>query len=537
MSPDGRAIVFGAASADGQFALWRRSFNEFSAHRLPGTENAEDFCWSPDSRWIGFVSEGKLKKTPADGGPVQAVAEAGSSRGISWGRDDSILFTSGSGSLLRVMSSGGTPTAVTKLDLSQHEGSHRWPQFLPDGRHFIYGVRSSLPGQSGIYAGSFDGTLKKLLVRTETSGSYAMPGYLLHTEGDMLVGQAFDANRLEFVGQAFAIAQGIGHSSTGYSAFSASDTGILAYAGPILRLGQLIWYDRTGNALGSVGPPGDYIDLRLSPNARELATSLRDPRSGNIDIWLTDIERGTTSRFVSGYVISASPVWCSDGSRILYRSSRKGLAEFYERSSNGGGKENAILSDMTQGGKNPEFILSTPSDWSRDRRYLMYSAVASNSQVWLLPLTSAGGDGKPRKLIESPANNMHANFSPDGHLIAYTSDESGRYEVQVQTFPLSDRKWQISTDGGYEPRWSADGREIFYLAEHGTLMSVSVGAGPSFRVPKRLFQTHVFTRITSTHTSYVPSPDGRRFLINTKVGDPPLNPIKVVLNWTSAAGK
>jgi Tol biopolymer transport system component len=286
-----------------------------------------------------------------------------------------------------------------------------------------------------------------------------------------------------------------------------------------------------------VGAPGDYIDLRLSPNARELAASLRDPKSGNIDIWLTDLARGSTSRFTSGYVLSASPVWSPDGTKILYRSSRKGLAEFYEKSANGGGKDEPVLSDVTQGGRHPEFILSTPSDWSSDWRHVMYSAVGANAQLWLLPLSSAGGDGKPLKLIDSPANNLHANFSPDGHLIAYTSDESGTWQVQVQTFPLSDRKWQISTDGGYEPRWSTDGHEIFYLSADRKLMSVSVGPGPLFRVPKALFQTRVFPGVASTRTSYVPSPDGRRFLINTKVGDPPLNAITVVLNWTAAIDK
>jgi serine/threonine protein kinase len=535
ISSDGRTIVFGAVSPEGQLALWTRSLNDLTAHRLPGTENAEDPCWSPDSRWIAFVVEGKLKKTPASGGPVQTIVSVGSSRGISWGKDDTILFTSAESGVARVASSGGPVTEVTKLDVSRQEGSHRWPQFLPDGRHFLYGVRSSLPQQSGIYAGSLDGSLKKLLVPTESSGSYAAPGFLLHTEGDMLVAQAFDAKRLEFSGQPFAVAEGIGHSSTGYSAFSASDTGVLAYAGPILRFGQLIWYDRAGRTMGPVGAPGDYIDLRLSPNGRELAASLRDPKSGNTDIWLTDIVRGSTSHLTSGYILSASPVWSSDGRRIIYRSVRKGVAEFYEKSANGGGKDESVLSDLTRGGGHAELLTLVPSDWSSDRRHLLYSAVGANTQLWLLPLSSAGGDGKPAKLLDSPANNMQANFSPDGHLIAYTSDESGKWQVQVQTFPLSDRKWQISTDGGYEPRWSADGHEIFYLSEDRKLMSVSVGPGPSFQIPKVLFQTRVFPGVTSTRTSYVPSPDGRRFLINTKTGDAPLNPITVILSWTAAS--
>jgi hypothetical protein len=192
---------------------------------------------------------------------------------------------------------------------------------------------------------------------------------------------------------------------------------------------------------------------------------------------------------------------------------------------------------MVQTGLTHEFNVSEPDDWSNDSRHLLYSAVASHSQLWLLPLSSAGGDGKPLKLIDSPADEMHGNFSPDSHLIAYTSNESGRWEVHVQTFPLSDRKWQVSTDGGYEPRWRADGHEIFYLSEDRKLMSVSVSARPSFQVPKALFQTYVFAGVTSTRTSYVPSPDGRRFLINTKIGDPPPNPITMALNWTAGLNK
>lgn len=530
VSPDGRAIAFAATSTEGRTRLWLRLLEDTTAHPLPGTEECTDPFWSPDSRWLGFVSEGKLKKIPAGGGPVQVIAAHGNSRGASWGPDGTILFASGNTGLFRVASSGGPVTEVTRLDVSRQEGSHRFPRFLPDGRHFLYLIRSGLAEQCGIYAGSLDGKSKKMLLRVDSNAVYAPPGYLLYLDGDMLLAHAFDPGRIELSGQPLTIAERVGHASVGYASMSVSSNGVLVYAGPILRSGRLTWLDREGKSLGTLAPEGDYTDFRLSPDENRLAASLINPRAGSVDIWLTDIARGSTSRYTSG-TLNALPVWSPDGTRIIYRSVRKGLAEFYQKSASGAGKDEPVLLEERKRAVITESTNLEPTDWSPDGRHLLYSTSSSNSELWLLPLSPEGG--KPVRLIDSPGNLMHANFSPDGHLIAYTSNESGKWEVHVQSFPLSDRKWQVSTTGGYEPRWRGDGREIYYLAEDRKLMAVPVGAGPAFGIPKALFQTRVLAGVNPLRMSYVPSRDGRRFLVNMQSGEPVPNPITVVLNWTA----
>jgi serine/threonine protein kinase/Tol biopolymer transport system component len=536
LSPNGRTIVFVAKAAGAEPMLWMRRIEQVTAHALSGTESAALPFWSPDSRWLGFFAKGKLEKIAATGGPVQVLADDADPFGGSWGADDSILFARFSDSIFRVSSAGGVVTPVTKLDTSHQERAHQWPQFLPDGRHFLFQVRGGLAEQRGIYVGSLDGTAKKLLMRSETSGVYALPGYLLYLEGDTLLGQEFDGEHLEVRGQPFTVAEQVG-CSTGFNiAVSASSTGMFAYAAAILRLGRLTWFDRAGNSTGSVGPEGDYPDFRLSPNGDTLAVSLADPKLWNPDIWLTDLTRGSQSRITSGSALNASSVWSPDGTRILFRTNRNGATELYEKSAGGGGNEDVVLTEETQlaaGIQSPNLV---PSDWSPDGRYVIASVPdkTTGDDLWLVPF---GNDRKPVKFLGAPSDQMHGNFSPDGRFVAYTSNESGRFQVYVQTFPLTDRKWQVSTDGGYEPRWRGDGREIYYLSDDRKLMAVSVGAGPSFDVPKVLFQTRVPEGVASRRTHYVPSRDGRRFLINTQTSDALPNPITVVFNWQAELKK
>jgi serine/threonine protein kinase len=534
LSPDGRAMVFVANSSGTDPVIWLRSINQLTARPLPGTERTQFPFWSPDSRWVGFFAEGKLKKIPVAGGPVQVLADVADAFGGSWGADGSIIFGKLSSAIFRVSSGGGAVTSVTKVDSIQK--AHRWPQFLPDGRHFLFNVQGGDPERRGIYIGSLDGGIQKFLLRTESSAVYASPGYLLYVDGDTLLGQVFDAAHLELRGEPFTVAEHVGRSTGFNIGVSASGTGVLAYAAAVLQRGRLTWFDRAGNSLSSVGAEGDYTDFRLSPSGETLAVSLVDPKAWNPDIWLIDLIRGGSSRFTFGTALSAAPVWSPDEARIVFRTNRNGMTELYEKSAGGGGNETSVLTNEMQVAAGIDSPNLVSSDWSPDGRYVIGSVPqqATGDDLWLIPL---GGDKKPFKFLGPPSDQLHGNFSPDGRFVAYTSNESGRYQVYVQTFPLSDRKWQVSTDGGYEPRWRADGREIYYLSEDRRLMAVSVGAGPSFAVPRILFQTRVPEGVTSRRTHYVPSRDGQRFLIDTQSGDALPNPITVVLNWQAELKK
>ena len=349
VSPDGRSIAFVAAAPALRPTLWLRSWDDVDARVLPGTENASEPFWSPDSRWIGFFDElGRLKKVAVSGGTVQTIAGSTSDpRGASWGADDTILFGTGSGGVYRVAAAGGTPQAVTELDSSRQEGSHRWPQFLPDGRHFLFTVRSGLADQRGVYVGALDGKTRHLLIRSDGNARYAAPGYVLFLDEDTLLGQSFDHERLELVGQPIPIAARVGRNSRGDGAFSTSSAGTLAYAGASLRPGRLTWFDRSGNPLGVVGPDGehDYADFRLSPDETRVAASLVDPKMGVPDIWLIDLVRGGEQQFTFGPAVNvnAAAVWSPDGGRIAFRTNRKGLIELYQKSAGAGGNDQPLL--------------------------------------------------------------------------------------------------------------------------------------------------------------------------------------------------
>jgi eukaryotic-like serine/threonine-protein kinase len=538
LSPDGRVLAFCAEAPGARSMLWVRSLDHVDARELAGTEDAESPMWSPDGRWIGFYAEGKLKKIPAAGGTVEVITQVpGDFRGGTWGPEDMILFGFSRDPILSVNAAGGKTTPMTVLDPSRQESTHRNPQFLPDGHHFLYSIFGAKPDPSGVYVGSLDGTTKKLLIPLITTAVYSPPGYLLFVDGDTLLGQTFDAQRLEVEGRPFLVAEHVGRTTGFMSGVSASRVGTIAYAGTISQNGRLAWLNRAGDAVGSAGTrEGDYTDFRLSPDEKTLAASLVDPRASAIEIWLTDLARNSTFRVASGGTVTASPLWSPDGTRLAFRSNRKGVTKFYQMSAAGGGTDEPLLQDEDYRAAQIRSIVIVPTDWSPDGRNILFSVPgpASGYDLWLLPVA---GDSKTAKLfVDSPGDQMHGNFSPDGKFVAYTSNESGRFEVYVETFPRSERKWPVSTGGGYEPRWRADGHEIYYLSEDRKLMAVSVGPGPIFGVPKPLFQTRVAAGITSLRTHYVPSRDGQRFLVNM-ASDVVASPITVVVNWTAMLKK
>ena len=539
VSPDGRSIAFVASADELGSTLWLRSLGDVDARQLPGTEGAREPFWSPENDWIGFFDEaGTMKRVQVSGGTVRTIAQGISDpRGASWTRDGEILFGTGYGGLYSVKADGGEPRPLTTLEQTRGEGSHRWPQVLPAGQHFLFTVRSGLAEQRGAYAASRDGTIKRLLLATDGDVQFVAPNTVLFLDGDTLLSQTLDLERLQLSGPATPIASNVARSSRGNGAFSASNTGTLAYANPTLRPSRLTWFNRSGTPLSVVGPSGDhdYVDFRLSPDETRLAMSMVDPKTSVPDIWLADLVRGGVAKFTFGPNLNSAPVWSPDGNFIAFRSNRRGLTEIYQRSAGSGGSDQPVMLENVARPAGVGASNQIPSDWSADGKYL---ALATNapSDIWLLPLAPGA---KPTRIVSSIGEQMHPNLSRDGRFLAYTSTESGRrFDVYVETVPPSDRKWPISNDGGYEPRWRSDGKEIYYLARDGTLMAVPVSTGATpFGVPRALFQTHVYPGATILHTHYVPNRDGSRFLVSVRSGEPVAVPITVALNWSAGLKK
>jgi serine/threonine protein kinase/Tol biopolymer transport system component len=522
ISPDGRKLVLGSKGG-----LWVRPLGSLEAQPLPGTENAQTPFWSADSRFIGFLADGKIRKVEASGGPPQTMCNAPGvwPRGGSWNREGVILFATEGGearTIHRVAASGGEPTAVTRLDLSRQERAHFFPYFLPDGRHFLYLAQSSQPEQSGIYLASLDSQDTMRLVSTNRKAEYAASGHLLFLREGTLLAQPFDAERLELRGEPTPVAERVAASDVtrSYAAYSVSQSGLLVYrSGPGWEGDQLVWFDRAGKPLGQVGTAG-YVHPWLSPDEKRVAAVRWGDQAR---LWLIDLARGTSSRFTFGPADDFSAVWSPDGSRIVFASNRTGVFTLYQKPVSGTGNEELLL---------PSGHDNIPTDWSVDGRFLLYEDRHPKTQadLWVLPMR---GEAKPSALLQSPFNEWQGQFSPDGQWVAYCSDRSGQSEVYVRSFPESGFELPISTGGGGNPRWRRDGKELFYLAEDRKLMSVQIQRAAhrlEAGVPRPLFETRVRGAI-DRRTHYAVTADGRRFLFATPTAESSVAPITVVLNW------
>jgi serine/threonine protein kinase/Tol biopolymer transport system component len=525
LSPDGRRLAF-VASFEGQSLLWVRSLDSLSTQALPGTEGAGGASppfWSPDSRSIGFFAKGKLKKIDASGAPLQTLCDVPASRGGTWNRNGVIVFAPGvPGPLYRVSAAGGEPSPMTALDQSRFETSHRWPYFLPDGRHFLYLVRSN---QAGVYVGSLDSKTTKRLLPTAMNVAYAPPGFLLFMRNETLMAQPFDADELELSGEPFAVAEGVAYNpGLGRGVFSVSENGVLAYRSGGAQINQPLWFDRGGKQIGSLGAAGLYFTVGLSPDERRAAVDRSDPQTGTNDIWLFDLSLGIPSRLTTDPANDSNPLWSPDGSRIVFSSSREGVSSLYQKIASGGGNEEVLLKSSEA---------KVPDDWASDGQFIVYQTLNQKTRwdLWVLPMS---GEPQPFPFLQAEFNEQQAQFSPDGKWIAYTSDESGAPEIYAQPFPASGGRWRVSTGGGCQPRWRRDGKELFYIALDGKLMAVDVKLGATLeaRVPKTLFGTRVLS-LTDFGTHYAVTANGQRFLINSTIEETSATPISIVVNWTA----
>ena len=559
VSPDGTRLAFlaGTASAP-ELAIWVRPLDSLTAQLLPGTTGAGQPFWSWDSRYIAFFADGKLKKIDVSGGPPQVLCDSpnvqsGSGGHGSWNRDGVILFPHGGGgsAIFRVSAAGSAATAVTTLDSASGETEHLWPHFLPDGDHFVFLALNRDVGKSTIRIGSLKSKETRFLLNAESFAMYAPPGYLLYQRDGTLMAQPFDASALAFTGDAFPIVEQVQvNISNGRVAFDVSRNGVLAYRSTGAFHTQLTWFDRSGKELGRIGETGAYSSPALSPDGKRVAMFRNGPAVGSAgstgDVWIADLTRNAQTRLTFDTAFHMNPVWSPDGARIAFNSTRNGVSGLYVKNSNSAGEEELLVKASQT---------AAPEHWSLDGRFLIYGdATDLGRDEFLLPLAgdpstssgqapSAGSGqvGKPVPFAKSSYAEMHGQFSPDGRWLAYLSNESGRPEIYVRSFPSGEGEWQISTGGGVQPRWRRDGKELYFIALDGKLMAVSIASGATFSAgtPQTLFQTRIYGLIPSNYYTqqYDVTPDGQRFLINVDATDTNAAPLTVVLDWTAGLKK
>jgi eukaryotic-like serine/threonine-protein kinase len=527
LSPDGAMLVF-VATTGGKRQLWIRPLASVDATVLPGTDDALFPFWSPDSRHVAFFSGSELKRVALAGGPVQTLCRAGHGRGGAWNRNNVIIFSPDTQTpLYRVDAGGGTPTPLTKIEGNV---SDRWPQFLPDGDHFVHFRQSGEAGRRGIYVGSLTTGESEHLLDVVSLASYA-DGFLYYVNGRALVAQPFDAGSRKLTGPPVTIAENVGrHGESGptaYAALTTSETGVLAYSSIEPLSSELTWFDRTGKKLGILGPPGGYADPELSPDAGRVVVARDDPRSGSPDLWVMELGRDVAARLTFGTSQENAPAWMPRGDAIFFTSDHEGPRSIYRKAVSGAGGETRILDDDADG--------ATVESVTPDGRYLLFSrpTPATAWDTFMVPLDGDPARRKPVPVLNTAANELHAQPSPDGRFIAYTSDESGNEEIYVQTFPASAGKWQISTAGGDQPRWRADGRELFYVSRDSKMRAVPVSTAAGFEAqrPVTLFPVSMpVAGATTFQSNYVVMPDGKRFLVITTSPDQMKSPITVVMN-------
>ena len=519
LSPDGTQLAF-VANEDRRPALWLRSLERVETRKLPGTEGAQGPFWSPDGRSIGFFTADKLKRIDIQSGATLVLADIQNGRGADWGPDGTILFAPSVDSpIMRVPSGGGE---VTQITTPVGRTAHRSPQFLEDGKRFVFFVGLGTADVNGTYIGFLDRSPPKRILSTQAIARFAQPGHLITVRQGALVAYQFGSSSGSITGEPAVLTRGLGEDTTGDGAFAVSNAGVLAYRFGGRQRRQLQWVNRQGLLLGSIGEPRtDSIGSpELSPDERAITLFLGG-RGGN-DIGVIDLVRNLPRFITNTPPADAHPLWDPDGRHVAYVSARiEGYNGPVRQAIDGTGQPTRLFAGNVQG---------AALSWTRDRQFVLLRQGGQRPD--LVAVSIDGSRTIP--IAQSPADETEGQFSPDGRGVAFVSHESGRPEVYLQAFPQAAGRTQVSTAGGTQVRWSADGREIFYLDPDGkmTAVRVAMGAGgPDVSPPVTLFQTYLATggNVIGNKAQYAVARDGR-FLINAAI-ETPSTPIVVTTNW------
>ncbi len=528
LSPDGGRVLFLLEDPGGGTSIWVRALDALGARRLPGSENAHSPFWSPDGREIAFFSEGRLRRMGAEGGPARTVCDVGGwGLGGSWSHQGTILFMPEFGlGIVAVPATGGVPRPVTVLDTAHGDSAHFFPEFLPDGRHFLFLSRNLDPERSEVRVGSLDAKEVLPLCHAHSAATYAASGHLLFARDNAVFAWRFDADRLRLQGEPTPVFEDVRYGTENFRLTLTTAGDRVAYRRWSLQR-RLVWVDRKGRELGTVGEVRGYEDVRLSPDGRRLAVTVRDPAHGqNLDVWVLDAARGTGTRVTTEPTDEFNPAWFPDGERLVYVSDHAGFYGLFERPASGG-PERVVLVDRH------DVILPSVS---ADGRFLLGQTLfKATSRRLLLPLSGAG---EARRLGGGGTFfEGQPQVSPDGRWCAFVSNLSGQREVYVEPLPEGPRV-QISVGGGDLPVWRRDGREVFYVAKDGVLASVAVrlDAGrPEVGEPQPLFPIrYVASNPEPAQRPYDVAPDGERFVVIRPVPDVEPDDAVVVMNWTEA---
>jgi serine/threonine protein kinase len=532
LSPDGKTVALVAyAPQTNKYMLWTYAVGARDATMIAGTEDARHPFWSGDGRSLAFFASGKLKTVDAfSPRSPQVLTDAPNGRGGAWNREGVILFSPDTFSgIYRIPAGGGTPQEITRPDHSRMEQSHRWPSFLPDQHHFLY-LGANFGGhadQNIIVVGSLDGKESHRLLNVSSNAAYADPGYLLFQQGNSVLAQPFDTRSFTLSGRPTPVADDVQYfPQTDLALFAVSGTKTLVVqTGKGFDKSQLVWFDRNGKQLGAMVPPGMYANVAISRDGRRVAFDQIDADGHNVDIWVRDLASDAAVRLTFRRGLNQQPVWSPDGKQLAFSSNEDVAWGLSHKSADGSGQEQYVL--------RPTDGRVSFWDWSPDGQDRL---IGKDEELYYLH-----GDSQELKPLLPAKHAAHnAQFSPDGHWIAYSSNETGTREIYISPFPSVSSKWLVSRGGGTEPRWRNDGKELYYLSPEGKVMAVNVklGAAVESGTPLALFQPHLHQSISAMDVvSYDVAPDGQRFLISVKEDTPTAAPLSFILNWAAELEK